>query len=76
MIMIDKTNNCDFNQPVGNFSSTLLPAASSAEAVACKDVYDLFIKLIDPDPNSNAGNIVATPVSWHRFLERFIALGC
>eukprot|EP00435_Cladocopium_sp_Y103_P032304 s2105_g8.t1 len=34
-----------------------------AIAVACKDVYDLFIKLIDPDPKTNAGSIVATPVS-------------
>ncbi|CAK9056466.1 unnamed protein product, partial [Durusdinium trenchii] len=32
-----------------------------AIAVSCKDLYDLFIKLIDPRIDS--GNIVATPVS-------------
>lgn len=33
----------------------------SAKAVSCKDLYDLFIKLIDPRIDS--GNIVATPAA-------------
>lgn len=34
------------------------------EAVACKAVYDLFVKLIDPDPTTSGGSIVATPAAW------------
>ena len=55
-------------QHVSANKSALL--TSCAEAVACKDVYDLFIKLIDPDPKTNAGSIVATPVPLIEMLYR------
>lgn len=46
-----------------------LPLWRQIEAVACKAVYDLFIKLIDPDPTTSGGSIVATPAAWMWFVD-------